>query len=141
MAMRPLLASIVACLAVVHGAPVVKQDAALGVTAKDICDGASDLEAHWGGVEKNGAGRVTETAFVDYFLSTAFGSAVPDKLKSSYTGYLTDIFATGWAMMPHKGADETPTLGGHCFRSVATLPFEFYKDGSSGGYCQLFGEA
>ena len=37
-------------------------------------------------------------------------------------------------MMPHK-AGETPTLGAHCFQSVAQLPYEFYAAGPTGGYC------
>ena len=130
-----VLVALLLSATVVVGAPVGKLHT---LSAESACSGANDLEAHWTGVAKNGAGRVTKEAFDKYFMSTAFGQAVPDDLKAQYKAYLNDIFSTGWAMMPHRGAGETPTLGSHCFRSVATLPFEFYKDGSSGGYCKLF---
>ena len=47
--------------------PTPVNQATLRVKAEAICDGASNLEAHWSGVAKNGAGRVTEAAFIDYF--------------------------------------------------------------------------
>ena len=105
----------------------------------EVCTGGSNLEAHWAGVEKNDAGRVTQEAFIKYFTKTAFAEAIPENLKSVYVTYLRNIFATGREMVSTDTATyESGTLGRHCFRSVATLPFEFYKDGSSGGYCELF---
>ncbi len=103
--------------------PVCKKVVEEFMRRSAVCSDANDIDAHWTVVAKNSGGRVTAQAFDNYFMSTAFGKAVPDKLKAQYKDYLNDIFSTGWAMMPHKDASETPTLGGHCFRSVANLPF------------------
>jgi len=60
---------------------------------------------------------VTEEAFIAHFRSTAYGKSIKDaSLASSYGAYLKKIFATGFAMMPHKSNTEIPTLGAHCFK-------------------------
>ena len=107
-----------------------------GIKVGGPCDGAADVETAWSGVAKNGDGRVTEAAFVTYFTETEFGQAASTAYGDKYEAYLKGIFGSGWAMMPHK--DGTPTLGGHCFKAVAKLPFEFYRNGGDGGFCGTF---
>merc|ERR1719272_2411540 len=99
----------------------------------DIC--ADSTADHWGSVEKDADGRVTEDAFVDYFSATSFGSAVPAASSGEYAAFLADTFTVAIRMMPlgdgHKG-----TIGGHCFKEVMDLPFAFYSEGNS-GYCTI----
>ena len=104
--------------------------------AGGICDDAEDVGRHWETVGKNADGRVTEDEFVYHFQQTAFGqNAAAKSFGDAYELYLKDLFNAGWAMMPHKDQSQEPTLGGHCFKAVAKLPFEFYSDGANGGFC------
>ena len=100
-------------------------------TMDDGCAGAFDVNTHWANVGKSAGGRVTQGDFVDYFKNSGFAAGTT--YKSDFTTYLTEVFMVGWGMMPNN---EGPvSIGEHCFKAVAALPFAFYRDGPAGGYC------
>ena len=68
-------------------------------------------------------GRVDETAFVGYFMGTAYGQ---EHGSDDYNEYLRQVFKSGTDMMLPKHKTD---LGHHCFTSIARLPYEFYVNG------------
>mmetsp|Transcript_113945 Transcript_113945/g.207283 ORF Transcript_113945/g.207283 Transcript_113945/m.207283 type:complete len:229 (-) Transcript_113945:43-729(-) len=102
----------------------------------DFSEVRDDLDNDWEKVPKDSSGRVTEDAFVNYFVTKHSAKLVPQTVYV-YMQFLKQNFKSCLAMMLPEAKS---TLGGHCFRYGALIAGEFYfdaaKDAFTGCGCQ-----